>query len=370
MHNPFVVQGYESPNYFCDRLNETETLISAIENQRHMTLLSHRRMGKTGLIHHVFHLLRHQAAYKLIYVDLLPSLNLNDMIKILSQAILAAHANRQGFLERLLHLLSRVRPRLSYDTMTGQPLLDLDIASPQDAEQTLEGLLAYLNSCTQTVVLAIDEFQQILQYPEKNIESLLRACLQRYRNIQLIYSGSQRNILISMFQDQRRPFYQSTQILSLEAIDKALYHKFIQKMFISGNRDITDDAIEQILNWTRGHTYYVQYLCNRLYSMGSNPVSIETVNQMAVQILNENALIYNNYKNLLTGQQFRLCMAIAKESRVAQPTSKAFIFRHQLGAASSVKVTMNALVKKEIAATSDSGYFILDVFFSRWLERL
>ncbi len=46
--NPFVVGGYISPHYFCDREVETELLIRNITNGRNVALISTRRMGKTG----------------------------------------------------------------------------------------------------------------------------------------------------------------------------------------------------------------------------------------------------------------------------------------------------------------------------------
>ena len=73
---------------------------------------------------------------------------------------------------------------------------------------------------------------------------------------------------------------------------------------------------------------------------------------------------------MLTKHQFNLLTAIAKENFVEKPTAKDFILKYQLGAASSVQATLNALIKKEIVVTGDSGYFILDVFFSRWLQTL
>ena len=50
--NPFVVGGYVSPRYFCDRVAETENLIRNLMNGRNVALVSTRRMGKTGLIRH------------------------------------------------------------------------------------------------------------------------------------------------------------------------------------------------------------------------------------------------------------------------------------------------------------------------------
>ena len=54
--NPFLISGYISPEYFCDREKETNTITEALLNRRHMTIFSPRRMGKTGLIRHVFYL--------------------------------------------------------------------------------------------------------------------------------------------------------------------------------------------------------------------------------------------------------------------------------------------------------------------------
>ena len=46
--------------YFCDRTTETEKIISALDNERNVTLIAPRRIGKTGLIHHVFSKIRQQ----------------------------------------------------------------------------------------------------------------------------------------------------------------------------------------------------------------------------------------------------------------------------------------------------------------------
>lgn len=54
-NNPFLVYGYHSPTYFCDRETETQKIISALNNERNLTLIAPRRTGKTGLIKNVFH---------------------------------------------------------------------------------------------------------------------------------------------------------------------------------------------------------------------------------------------------------------------------------------------------------------------------
>ena len=55
LENPFVYQGYEGPEYFFDRTEETENILSSLKNGRNITLISPRKIGKTGLIRHTFH---------------------------------------------------------------------------------------------------------------------------------------------------------------------------------------------------------------------------------------------------------------------------------------------------------------------------
>lgn len=45
INNPFIVGGYISPHYFCDREVETEQLIRNITNGRNVVIISVRRMG-------------------------------------------------------------------------------------------------------------------------------------------------------------------------------------------------------------------------------------------------------------------------------------------------------------------------------------
>ncbi|GBU26415.1 hypothetical protein R83H12_03112 [Fibrobacteria bacterium R8-3-H12] len=47
--NPFLISGYHSPAYFCDRAAETKQIISALQSGRNISLISPRRIGKTGL---------------------------------------------------------------------------------------------------------------------------------------------------------------------------------------------------------------------------------------------------------------------------------------------------------------------------------
>ena len=71
MKNPFLTYGYNGPEYFCDRVEETKRLTSLLMNGNHVALMSPRRMGKTGLIRHCFAQQELQKDYYLFLVDIL-----------------------------------------------------------------------------------------------------------------------------------------------------------------------------------------------------------------------------------------------------------------------------------------------------------
>lgn len=89
--NPFLTSGYYSPDYFCNRKQETNQLINNLQNGQNVTLTSIRRIGKTGLIKHLFFQL--PKYWKGIYVDILPTENLSQLLGSLTTAILNPHCS-------------------------------------------------------------------------------------------------------------------------------------------------------------------------------------------------------------------------------------------------------------------------------------
>ena len=69
-NNPFLLKGYVSKELFCNRQKEVEQLFINIQNGIDTTLISARRMGKTGLIFRFFDHLREHGSIKSIYVDI------------------------------------------------------------------------------------------------------------------------------------------------------------------------------------------------------------------------------------------------------------------------------------------------------------
>ncbi len=89
-----------------------------------------------------------------------------------------------------------------------------------------------------------------------------------------------------------------------------------------------------------------------------------------IAIIKQEEPIYANYTKLLTDLQWNVLVAISKEEVVKYPTSHAFLSKHQLGSASSIKSALNQLIKKEIVIQENSEFKVHDILLSRWIQKL
>lgn len=369
--NPFIYQGYESPKYFCDREVETKTLLSHLKNGRNVTLISPRRIGKTGLIKNTFyHLKEQEKDATCLYIDIFATKNLHDFVELLGVMVINEIVRKNAsFIEKTISFFSALRPVLSMDPLTGEPSVSITV-EPSKEDITIQSIFNYLNDSEQEVYIAIDEFQQIAEYPEKGTEALLRSYIQFAQHVHFIFSGSKFHLMAEIFGSPKHPFYQSTEMMGLKPLDSDVYYDFCLQFFKEKGGNIEKDIFEYLYNMFEGHTWYIQCIMNRLYEANTNVESTEQVNAAILSILAGREPQFESLSQFFTINQFSLLKAIAKEGIVAQPTAGRFIKSHNLSGASSTKAALKVLEDKELVYRKPEGYIIYDRFMDLWLKRL
>lgn len=375
MNNPFVVKNYESKERFCDREEELELMMRNCLNHSDMTMISQRRIGKTGLIFRLFdEISEKHRDIQTLYVDIFASRNIGDFIKLFTEAAMLSFQPKTSIGERLIHYIKSFRPQITYDNLTGQPQLQIAYQTAHEKEYTLHGLFEFLDSQGTPIVVAIDEFQQIREYPEQNMEALLRTYIQPCKNLTFIFCGSRKHIMTDIFANERKPFYSSTSFVALGKIPTESYSMFIRRLFEKGGRKVNDEAIAFILEWTQRVTYYTQQLCHTIYANGDKTIGLPEVKEACNQLLKQGETVFLQYRQMLTDKQWNFLVAVAKEGSVRQITATEFLKKHQIGGASTSRKMSESLFEKGLlnAETDLNGteYAVGDVFFSHWLERL
>ena len=369
LENPFVYKGYDGPAYFCDREKETENLISALKNGRNITLLSPRKIGKTGLIKHVFNRISSTEKDTVcIYVDIFSTQNLHDFVQVLGAAIVDEALRREkSLMSKVLDAFKAWRPVVTVDVLTGMPSLSLNIDSTSD-EYTLKSIFDYLKSSKKKVYVAIDEFQQVAYYPEKGTEALLRSHVQ-FSNAGFIFSGSRQHLMSEMFNSPQRPFYQSTEFMNLQPIPEDAYYEFASRFFEAKKGSLSQEVFHDIYQRFDGYTWYIQLMMNRLYEGNKRITELHQATDAIIAVLATLTPQYEMLMTFLTSNQVNLLKAIAKEGKVEQPQSNEFIKRNDLPSPSSVKAALDVLVDKELVYTQPDGYIIYDRLLNLWLQR-
>ena len=303
--NPFIYQGYESPKYFCDREVETKTLLSHLKNGRNVTLISPRRIGKTGLIKNTFyHLKEQEKDATCLYIDIFATKNLHDFVELLGVMVINEIVRKNAsFIEKTISFFSALRPVLSMDPLTGEPSVSITV-EPSKEDITIQSIFNYLNDSEQEVYIAIDEFQQIAEYPEKGTEALLRSYIQFAQHVHFIFSGSKFHLMAEIFGSPKHPFYQSTEMMGLKPLDSDVYYDFCLQFFKEKGGNIEKDIFEYLYNMFEGHTWYIQCIMNRLYEANTNVESIEQVNAAILSILAGREPQFESLSQFFTNNQF------------------------------------------------------------------
>ena len=370
--NPFIITAdYYGPEYFCDRVQETRILETNISNGRNTVLISSRRMGKSGLIAHVFNRELVKKNYRTFSIDLYPTSSLAELILLLAKEITGPLKSRgEMVLDSFLAVVKSLRPGFKVDPISGQFVFDLSLGEIVRPYDSIEEIFEYLESSDRPCIVAMDEFQQIAEYPEKNVIELLRTYVQKCKHTWFIFSGSDRRMMEKIFNSPAEPFYLSCSPLYLEAIDYDNYLSFANLHFESAGKSIHEDCFKEIYELFEGHTWYVQRVLNELYAWTKpgEVASKQLLSEVILYIIKTYSRTFQEQISIVPDAQKQLLIAIAKEGRAEQVTSVAFCKKHSMKSPSTVQSALRVLHNKGIVNRKGNSYSITNRLFGIWLS--
>ncbi len=375
--NPFFTKGEIPDEFFCDREEETRRLIRHSTNGQNVVLSASRRVGKTGLILHCFHQPEFAEDYYTFFVDILETSSLREFTYALGREVFDRLKPRsKKMTELFMRTVTSISSEFKYDYLSGMPKFNFSIGALRNPDITLAEIFDYIDKADKRCLIAIDEFQQICHYPEKNIEALLRTYIQHCKNADFIFAGSERHILAEMFNLPSRPFYASTTPMNLDPINEEVYADFVIKNFGRYGKLVEPKVISFVYHLFDGNTYCMQKLFNVAFSLTtSESLCDEGIVRSALDdILLEEERNYQNRLSLLTPKPKELLFAIASEKESSHLTSGDFVRRHHLSSPSSVQSATKQLLENDwityrLDETGNKVYALSDQFLSLWIRR-
>jgi hypothetical protein len=364
----YFPQGVAVDESFCNRSKEKKALRTSIESNEHLVLVAPRRHGKTSLLAKVLQ----ENDFPGVSMDFFFVLTQAEVVKTISDGISKIITQllpkSQKACKQLLNTVTALNPKLTFNFL-GQKL---EISTRQTTEKTISELLLALDQfaakAKKSCVIIFDEFQQIGELKENHaVEAAIRHAVERSQYVSYIFCGSKRHLLNEMFSDKSRPLYHLCDLMTIERIDSAAYHDFInQRAKKKWKKLLSTDSLEEITHLTENHPYYVNALCRRLWHSDKLPDLAEVrtvwndyVNQQGVWITDDLSRLSLNRRKVLTA----LAMQSTKE-----PQSQEFSGRVGLPP-STIKRCLEDLQKLDVIYLKPDGYYnVLDpavAYFTR-----
>ena len=371
--NPFIITAdYYGPEYFCDRQAETEALESNIANGRNTVLISSRRMGKSGLIAHVFNRAFVKSNFKTFSIDLYPTSSLAELILLLAKEITGPLKSKgQSLLESFLGIVKSLRPGFKVDPVTGQFVFDLSLGEIVKPVDSLKEIFQYLEGSEVPCLVSMDEFQQIAEYPDNNVLELLRTYVQKCKHTWFIFAGSDRRMMEKLFNNPSEPFYMSCSPLYLDAIQYENYLAFARHHFETAGKSLQEESFKQVYELFDGHTWYVQRLMNEMFAW-TKPGEVADA-QMASDaltfVIKTYARTFQEQMSSYPEAQKQLLIAIAKDGQAQQVTSVAFCKKHSMKSPSTVQSALRVLHDKGIVRKDGNSYSVTNRLLGIWLAK-
>ena len=372
MPNPFYLQEVPVDAPFCNRAKELKELQSYAESGANVVLFSPRRYGKTSLVKRIQKTLADKGVVT-IFADFFGVASVDDVAMRLAKAVFAVTHSKDPLWKKALKTIRSFRPVLKPD-LEGGISLSVELSSAGRSgitllEETMDSLADFINMIHCSVHVALDEFQEIVILKEAlQVEAAMRIRFQQKQS-SYFFIGSRRRVLLGIFNERQRPFFQSAINYPLKTLPVDELVDFIAKQFTKNKRKCTQDMARELVSRVGCHPYYMQKAAFFVYEL-SGKVTIEAIHQGIEKLILSEGPVFEATIQTLSPHQRLLLQALAKE-----PTQKLlasdYIQNHRLGSVGGVQHSARLVEDLDLIEKDEETRFwrIVDPVFGMWLRK-
>jgi len=368
--NPFTLKEVPAGLAFCDRRKELSELIAFARAGENVLLYSPRRYGKTSLIRNVQHQMEAEGALT-AYCDLFGVSTIEEIAGRIARSIYTITRKNETLFQKAIRFFTSFRPVLS-PTPDGGVSVSVQPAYTSDAlellDATIGALAEFVLGVSALVHIVLDEFQEISVIDDSvRIEGRLRYHIQKMK-CGFVFVGSRRKILLEMFNDRKRPFFQSTINYALETLPRKELIDFIVSRFKGAGRSITPESAADICAQFNGHPYYVQKFCYFLFARTHKEVTREDIIETHWLIMDMEKPLFESILRRLSAKQMAILAAIAKEPSKTL-FAAAYMARHHLKSTGGIRHGLNILTVEDLVEQDpqEGTWSVVDPVLRQWL---
>lgn len=369
--NPFSYGTIVKGQFFFDRHDECQRIVSTLSGGNNLVLFAPRRFGKTSLVFRAMEELK-KMGFICIYFDFMPVYSRESFIISYSKAILSRQSSLEKAVKKISSLIKGIRPKLGFDQL-GQPEFSFDFTEDTVTEKTLEEILdlpEMLASAASRYIIVFDEFQEITKLNGENFEKLLRSKIQLQEHVNYLFLGSRTHILNDMFNNKARAFYNAAMHMQIGSLPENETVEFLKSRFSFSGTRIGKTASLHLIEQAGNIPYYIQLLAAEVWQAvvsSQEEVKNDIIDICAERIVDLKSDYYFELFDRQSAYQKKLLKSLVVSGE--NVFSADYAKRFRLSATSTTQKALIGLVENGVIEKLEGSYFIPDPFFKRFLVR-
>ncbi len=370
MNIPFTYGKIVDELDFTDRLKETAQLVSSFQSLTNTAIISPRRWGKSSLVAKAVKKIEHkQDAILFVRINIFKCENPQEFYELYAKKTMEEmSSSAESLLANAKEFISRLLPKLSLSDPSGQYeiALGVNIKDNPIEEDILNLPQQIATKKKKKVVVCIDEFQQIGEFPDTiKFQKILRNHWQEHKDVAYILYGSKKHMMLNIFGNNSSPFYRFGDMMFIEKIANEEWKKFIVTRFKDTGKTIKAETAGYLAEQVENHPYYVQQLAQYAWLRTKKTCTEEIVDSALQAMLYSLNLQFVNLMDSLTEKQRNFLCAICEG---ATNFSSAETLRHyRLGTSGNIRILKNALLKRDLIDVTGKKIQIQDPLLKRWI---
>ena len=368
--NPFRYGTVVTGEYFYDRTEDLKSIKNDIKNGNNLIIYAPRRYGKTSLITKVLDELEKEGM-NTIYLDFFKVHDRRIFLELYSLKILEKqHITAKRIIKQFRKFVKSIVPSVTFDA-TGNSSFQIQIQNSTNNDTTFDEVINLPEKMpgNEKWVVVFDEFQEINKLNGENFEKQLRANIQFHNNVNYVFMGSKNHLLMNMFRDKSRAFYNVGKTVNIGKISTGEMSAYLKSRFNNSGIKIAGETIEYIIDITENIPYYIQFTASELWQnkiSEKGEIKKEDVEKAVNRVIESQTDYYLEIYSNLSGNQKALLIAISKDG--GNIFSKEYMAKHNLSTVSSTQRAVQRLVESEIIEKSDGNYTFSDPFFKKFIQ--
>lgn len=347
---------------FCNRTIETDWLVNNIQACKHSLIIAPRRFGKSSLAEKAIEL----SEFPVVCLNFNTCSDEKDVDHLIRQGISNLIGKAIGPIEKSIAVIKTYAKHLTPKINVGTTHAQIELTANQQSspatnvQDTLVLMEKLLESRKRRAILLLDEFQTVgIIAKGGGVEAAIRNMAQDMQYLAIIFSGSNRSLLRTMFDDENRPLYKICRKLHLDRISEDHYKKHLNiAAKLAWGELLQEKTFRAIMVLSDRHPYYVNYLCDILWSHCKKlPLEID-VSRAWAQLLDEEYSDANAELASLSLGQRRVLKFLSnhKSEGLMSATTITAIGMPM----SSISTVLSVLVEKDVLEKDEKAYRIIN----------